>query len=33
VVLSMLSYPDGPPVEVLGPRPAIDPLGATTSGG
>ncbi|MEC8999015.1 MAG: D-alanyl-D-alanine carboxypeptidase/D-alanyl-D-alanine-endopeptidase [Actinomycetota bacterium] len=33
VVLSMLSYPDGPPAEVLGPRPAIDPLGATTSGG
>ena len=33
VVLSMLSYPAGPPAEVLGPRPAVDPLGATTSGG
>lgn len=33
VVLSMLAHPAGPPTEVLGPRPAVDPLGVTTSGG
>lgn len=33
VVLSLLAHPAGPPTEVLGPRPAVDPLGATTSGG
>ena len=33
VVLSLLGHPAGPPTEILGPRLAVDPLGATTSGG
>ena len=33
VVLAMLSYPSGPPIESLGPRPVGDPFGVTTSGG
>ena len=33
VVLSLLGHPAGPPTEILGPRLAVDPLGASTSGG
>jgi len=33
VVLSMLSYPDGPGVDLLSPIPVVDPLHPQTSGG